>query len=69
MLRGRVRGIGDAAQHGRDHVAMFERGGEAVALVGIVAQPVQQFREAPLGGVDAAAPFDGFQPRRDAPFR
>ena len=61
MLRGTCARIVDAAQRGRHHVAVFERGGEAVALVGIVAQPVQQFREAPLGGVDAAAPVDGVQ--------
>ena len=51
--------VGDAAQHGGHHIAMFQRGGEAAALFGIVAQPVQQFGEAPLGGVDAAAPVDG----------
>ena len=32
-----------------------------VALVGIVAQPVQQLGEAPLGRVDAAAPVDRFE--------
>ena len=37
------------------------RGGEARALVGIVAQPVEQLGEAPLAGVDAAAPVDGFE--------
>ena len=62
MLRGTCGGIGDAAQDGRRHVAMFQRGGEAVALLGIVAQPVQQLGEAPFGGVDAAAPVDGFEP-------
>src|ERR1022692_407113 len=40
---------------------MFQRGGEARALIRIVAQPVEQFGEAPLAGVDAAAPVDGFQ--------
>ena len=58
-----VGGIGDAAEHGRDHVAMFERGDESRALVGIVAQPVQQLRESPFGGVDAAAPIDGCESR------
>src|ERR1035441_8471006 len=37
------------------------------ALLGIVAQPVQELGEAPLGGVDAAAPeivvVDGFETR------
>ena len=51
-------GIGDAAQSGRDHVAVFERGDELRAQLGIVAEPVQQLRPSPLGGVDAAAPVD-----------
>ena len=58
-LRVTCGGIGDAAECGGDHVAMFEGGGEARALGGIVAQPVEQFGEAPLAGVDAAAPVDG----------
>ena len=33
MLRGTLGRVGDAAQHGGHHVAMFQRGGEAVALV------------------------------------
>ena len=52
----------DAAERGRDHVAVFERGHEARALLRIVAQPVQQLGEAPLVGVDAAAPLDAFKP-------
>ena len=60
-LRGASRRIGDAAQHRRHHVAMLEGGDELVALLGIVPQPVQQLRKAPLGGIDAAAPVDGFE--------
>src|SRR5690348_2855176 len=51
-------GIGDAAERGRDHVAMLEGAGEFLALGGIVAEPVEEFGEAPLGGIDAAAPVD-----------
>ena len=58
------RGVGDAAQDGRRHVAVFERGRHAVALAGIVAQPVQQLRPAPFRRVDAAAPLDGVEVRR-----
>ena len=56
-----LRRIGDAAEHGRHHVAVFERGSHARALLRIVAQPVQQLGESPLRGIDAAAPVDGFQ--------
>ena len=61
MLRGTSAGARDAAQGGDDHVAIFERGDEARALFRIVAQPVQKLGETPLGGVDAAAPVDGFE--------
>ena len=54
--------IGDAAQGGRHHVAVFQGGGKSDAFIGIVAQPVEQLGEAPLGRVDAAAPVDGLQP-------
>ena len=54
-------GIGDAAQRGRDHVAVLEGADELRALVWIVAQPVQQLGESPFGGVDAAAPLDGLE--------
>ncbi len=53
--------IGDAAEGGGDHVAVLEGGGEGGALVGVVAQPVQELGEAPLVRVDAAAPLDGFE--------
>ena len=54
-------GVGDAAEDGGDHVAVFEGGGEAGALFGVVAEPVEELGEAPFGGVDAAAPVDGFE--------
>ncbi len=53
--------VGDAAEGCGDHVAVFEGSDEAVALVGVVAQPVEELGEAPLVGVDAAAPLDGFE--------
>ena len=53
--------VGDAAEGGGDHVAVFEGGDEAVALVGVVAEPVEELGESPLVGVDAAAPLDGFE--------
>ena len=54
-------GIGDAAESGGDHVAVFESAGETGAFIGIVAQPVEEFGETPFGGVHAAAPFNGFE--------
>ena len=63
-LRGTSAGSRDAAEHGRHHVAVFQRGHNPLALLGIVAQPVQQLGEAPLGGVDAAAPVDGREAAR-----
>src|SRR5262249_46660605 len=45
----------------RYHVAMLERGGHAMALAGVVAQPVEQLGKPPLGRVNAATPADGFQ--------
>ena len=54
-------GIGDAAQRGRDHVAVLEGADELRTLVWIVAQPVQQLGESPFGGVHAAAPLDGLE--------
>jgi hypothetical protein len=41
---------------------VLEGAGEPAARVGIVAQPVQQLREAPFRGVDAAAPLDRLEP-------
>ena len=54
-------GIADPAQRRRDHVAMFQSRRELRALVRIMPQPVQQFGESPLRGVNAAAPLDGVQ--------
>ena len=56
-----IRSRSDAAEGGGDHVAIFKGGDEARALPGIVPQPMQQLREAPLRGVDATAPVDGFE--------
>ena len=56
-----VIGRGDAGEGGGDHVAVLEGGGEAVAFVGVVAEPVEELGEAPLVGVDVAAPLDGFE--------
>ena len=50
--------IGDPAQRRRHHVAVLERSGKLAALLGIVAQPVQQLRKSPLVRVHAAAPLD-----------
>ena len=60
-LRLTLAGIGDAAERGGHHVAVLEGGGELGALIGVVAQPVEQLGEAPFVGVDAAAPVDGFE--------
>ena len=40
---------------------MLEGGGEFVALIGVVAQPMEQLGKAPLVRINAAAPVDGFQ--------
>ncbi len=58
---GELRGVGDAAEGGGDHVAVLERGDEVRAEFGIVAEPVEELGPAPLGGVDAAAPVDPFE--------
>ena len=60
-LRRTLAGIGDAGEGRGDHVAVLEGGDEAVALVGVVAEPVEQLGEAPLVRVDVAAPVDGFE--------
>ena len=52
---------GDAAEGGCDHVAMFESGDEAGTLFRVVAQPVKELGEAPLGTVNPAAPLDPFE--------
>ena len=54
-------GVGDAAEDGGNHVAMFERGGEAGAFFGVVAEPVEQLGPSPLRRVDATAPIDGWE--------
>jgi len=38
-------GCGDATKCCSHHIAVFERGAKPVALVGVMAQPVEQFRE------------------------
>ncbi len=58
MERGSLVEVGDAAEDGGDHVAVFEGGGEAGALVRVVAKPVEELGEAPFAGVRAAAPID-----------
>ena len=67
-----LRRVGDPAERGGHHVAMFEGRDELGALLGVVAEPVQQLREPPLREVDAAAPVDrlevfGSAPARDLP--
>ena len=54
-------GIGDAGECGGNHVAVFEGGGEAVAFGWVVTEPVEELCEAPLVGVDVAAPVDGLE--------
>ena len=54
-------GVGDAAEGGGDHVAVFEGGDEFGAVVGVVAQPVEELGPSPLGAVDAAAPVDSLE--------
>ena len=57
-----VGGIVDAAERRRHHVAMLQRGGEAARLSGLWRSQWSSFGESPFGGVDAAAPVDGFEP-------
>ena len=54
-------GIGDSGERRGDHVAVLERSCEFCALLGIMAQPVEELGEAPLVRVDASAPLDGFE--------
>src|SRR5215469_14536463 len=54
--------IRDSAKRRRKHVAMLERGYETCALFRIVAQPVEQLRESPFGGICSSAPVNRFQP-------
>src|ERR1039458_4373900 len=42
---------------------MFQGGAELAALGGVVAEPMEELREAPLGGIYPAAPFDGREAR------
>src|SRR5215471_11189334 len=51
--------VENAAKGSGDHVTVFECGSKSGAFTRVVTQPVQQFGEAPLGRVDAAAPLDG----------
>jgi hypothetical protein len=53
--------VGDAAEGGGDQVAVFEGGGHPGALVRVMAEPVEEFGEAPFGGIDAATPGEGFE--------
>src|SRR5713226_3322542 len=54
-------GIGDSAQGGGCHVAVLEGRNEISALRRIVAEPMQELREAPLGRVHSAAPLNGLE--------
>src|SRR5262249_4120508 len=54
-------GIGDAAKDSGDHVAMFKCGGESSSARGVAAEPAEELGDAPLAGVDAAAPVDGLE--------
>src|ERR1700730_1543064 len=56
-----LRGIFDITEHGGEHVAMFEGCDESTSSFRIMAQPVQQFRETPFGGINTAAPLDRCQ--------
>ena len=51
-------GIGDAAQHGRDHVAVLERGHERSAFGRMVTHPVEELGETPLRRIHTAAGLD-----------
>jgi len=55
---------GDVAERGGDHVAVLERSNEVFSSIWIGAQPVKKLGEAPLVGVDAAAPLDAFKSER-----
>ena len=54
-------GVSNAAEGGGYHVAVFEGRGEAVALTGVMPEPVEQLGPTPLMRVDAAAPLNGFK--------
>src|SRR6202051_5165582 len=56
-----TRPVVNPTQCGRNHVAVFESTGEFLSLAGIVPNPVEQLREAPLRGIHASAPLDGLQ--------
>src|ERR1700720_3466125 len=53
--------ISDATESGGRHIAMFKCAGELRAFCRVVAQPMEQFGKAPLGGICPAAPIDSFQ--------
>src|SRR5262245_5118852 len=42
--------VGDAAQSGRDHVAMLQSRHHPAALVRIMSKPMKKLRKSPLGG-------------------
>src|SRR5215471_11983065 len=54
--------IRDSAYRRREHVAMLEGSYETAALFRIVAQPVEELRESPFGGIRSSAPVNRFQP-------
>ena len=56
--------LGNAAQRRSHHVAMFQSRDKLVALLRIVAQPVQQLGKPPFVRVHASAPFDSLKPQR-----
>src|SRR6266568_322784 len=53
--------IPDAAECGRDHVAMLKCCNKKRSLAGVVTQPMKQLRESPLVGIDTAAPLNRFE--------
>src|SRR3974390_3392923 len=53
--------VGDTTENRGYHVAMFEGGDELRALLGVVAQPMKKFGEAPFGRVRTTAPVDDLQ--------
>src|SRR5215470_13030919 len=53
--------IGDSAQSGGYHIAVFKCRSEVCALCRIVAKPMQQLGNTPLRGVHTTALLDGFQ--------
>src|SRR5207249_7198048 len=50
--------IGDATESCGDHIAVLEGRDEFGALRGVMAKPMEEFRESPLRRIDAAAPVE-----------